>query len=202
MNNSLRIKRMVGIASLAAIVAVLQLIANYIAFGPVNITLALTPLIVGSILYGPACGAGLGALMGVIILTAPSTNSFLIINPFATVVLCIMKTSVAGFVCGWIFRLLNNKNRTLGIVLTSIVAPIVNTGIFALGCMAFFFNTLTEWAGGSDTLRYLFLTMIGWNFLIEFLINSILSPTVIYITKVVQQNFSIGIVEKKEKEQE
>ena len=103
MKNSKQIKTMVGVASLAAIVAVLQLIANYITFGPVSITLALIPLIIGSILYGPKKGALLGGLMGVIILTAPSTGSFLAINPIVTVILCVVKTAVAGVVSGYLF---------------------------------------------------------------------------------------------------
>ena len=35
MNNSLKVKRLVGIASLAAIVAVLQVMANYITIGTI-----------------------------------------------------------------------------------------------------------------------------------------------------------------------
>lgn len=79
-------KRMIGLATLSAIVAVLQLIANYIpSIGGVSITLALVPLIIGAVLYGPLGGCLLGIIMGIIVLTAPSTGSFLAVNPFATV---------------------------------------------------------------------------------------------------------------------
>lgn len=192
MKNSRRIQRMVGIASLAAITAVLQVIANYITFGPVSITLALIPLVIGAILYGPLAGAGLGALMGAIILTAPSTGSFLAINPFLTVLICLLKTSVAGIASGFIFKGLYKKNLTAAVVLAAIVAPIVNTGLFALGCMAFFWKTLQDWAGGSNTLGFLFLTLIGTNFLIEFAVNSILSPSVVYIVRIISRNYNIG----------
>ena len=192
MKNSRKIQRMVGIASLAAITAVLQVIANYITFGPVNITLALIPLVIGAILYGPWAGAGLGALMGVIILTAPSTGSFLAINPFLTVLICLLKTSVAGIASGFIFKGLYKKNLTVAVVLAAIAAPIVNTGLFALGSMAFFWKTLQEWAGGSNTLGYLFLTMIGTNFLIEFAVNSVLSPSIVYIVRIISRNYNIG----------
>ena len=80
--NSKKIKKLVGIASLAALVAVLQVISNYITFGEVSITLALIPMVVGAILYGPLTGFGLGALMGVVIITAPSTATFLNFNFF------------------------------------------------------------------------------------------------------------------------
>jgi len=193
MNNSLKIKKMVGIASLAAIVAVLQLIANYITFGPVSITLALIPLIIGAILYGPSGGAILGGLMGLIILTAPSTGSFLAINPIVTVLLCVIKTSVAGMVSGYIFKGLRKINLKLGVVLASIAAPLVNTGIFAVGCILFYMPSITTWAGeGANAYAFLFLSMIGINFIIEFVINSVLSPIVLYIVKIISTNFNMG----------
>lgn len=192
MKNKKQIQRMVGIASLAAIVAVLQLIANYITFGPVSITLALIPLVIGSIIYGPGAGALLGVIMGGIILTAPSTGSFLNVNPVVTVILCLVKTGAAGAVSGLLFKIISKKNYKFGVIVASIAAPIVNTGLFAVGCMLFFMPTLTEWAGGSGAIGFLFLTMIGVNFIIEFVINSVLTPTVSYIVRIVSKNFVAG----------
>ena len=191
--NSQKIKRMVGIASLAAVVVVLQLIANYIPGpGGVSITLALIPLVIGAILYGPTGGAILGVIMGGIILTAPSTASFLNVRPFITVVLCLVKTGVAGLVSGLVFNLLKKHNLTLAVIIASILVPILNTGIFSIGCMLFYMETLTLWAGGSNAIAFLFLTMIGINFIIEFIINSVLSPTILYIVKIVSRNFNVG----------
>ncbi|MDE5565478.1 MAG: ECF transporter S component [Anaeroplasmataceae bacterium] len=192
MKNKRSIQRMVGIASLAAITVVLQVIANYITIGPVNITLALIPLVIGAILYGPLAGAFLGVLMGGIILTAPTTAGFLSINAWATVFVVLVKTGVAGAACGWIFKLLRKKNLTLAIVLATIAAPIVNTGLFAIGCLLFFMSTLKALADGSNVLGYLFLSFIGYNFLIEFAVNSVLAPTVVYIVRVVSRNYNIG----------
>ena len=191
--NSQKIKRMVGIASLAAVVVVLQLIANYIPGpGGVSITLALIPLVIGAIIYGPTGGAILGVIMGGIILTAPSTASFLNVRPFITVVLCLVKTGVAGLVSGLVFNLLKKHNFTVAVVTASILVPILNTGIFSIGCMLFYMETLAEWAGGSNAITFLFLTMIGINFIVEFIINSVLSPTVLYIVKIVSRNFNVG----------
>lgn len=192
MKNKRSIQRMVGIASLAAITAVLQVIANYIAIGPVSITLALIPLVIGAILYGPLAGAMLGVLMGGIILTGPTTAGFLTINAWATVLVVLLKTGAAGAACGWIFKLLRKKNLTLAIVLATIAAPIINTGLFAIGCLTFFMPTLRALADGENVLGYLFLTFIGYNFLIEFAVNSVLAPTVSYIVRVVSRNFNIG----------
>ena len=55
-NNSLLIKKIVGTSVLTALVIVLQVISNYITFGSVSITLALIPIAMGAILYGPLTG--------------------------------------------------------------------------------------------------------------------------------------------------
>lgn len=188
MNNSLNVKRMVGIASLAAIVAVLQILSSVIKFGQFSITLALIPLVVGAIVYGPRGGGFLGFVMGFIILMMDA-HAFYVINPLATIFLCLIKSTGAGIFAGLIYKVFAKKNNSLGVILASISAPLVNTGIFAIGCVLMFFPTLQEWANGSSAIGYLFLGMIGINFVIEFVINSVLAPTVIYIVKIIKSNF-------------
>ena len=136
--NSLKIKRLVGIASLLTIACVLQWISGFIQFGPFNITLALFPLIVGAILYGPTGGAILGLGIGFVVLASGQATSFLAINPLATVFLCLVKTAVAGLISGLIFQKMYKKNLKYAVALSSIAAPIVNTGIFAVGVGIFF----------------------------------------------------------------
>src|SRR5574344_1460032 len=144
MKNSLRIKRLVGIASLAAVVVVLQLISNYIQFGTVSITLALIPMVVGAVIYGPATGFGLGAIMGLFILTAPSTVTFLSFNAFFTVILVILKTGLAGLVSGFVFKgivrlnFLKKAKLPVAIICATLVAPLINTGLFIMGTAILF----------------------------------------------------------------
>ena len=54
--NSEKVKELVGISVLAAIVVVLQLISNFILPSNLPLTLALIPIVVGSIIYGPKGG--------------------------------------------------------------------------------------------------------------------------------------------------
>lgn len=185
------VKRLVGLALLAAIVAVLQLLSLIIKFGPFSITLALIPLVVGAIIYGPKGGFILGFVMGLIVLLTNS-EAFFVVNPLATVLICLVKSSVAGFLSGLFFKLLKNKNERLAVVIASLTAPLVNTGLFAIGVLIFFMPTLREWAEGSNAIGYLFLTIIGINFIIEFVINSILSSTVYYIENTVTKRFNLG----------
>ena len=81
-----------------------------------------------------------------------------------------------------IFELLNKKRYKLSIVLAALIVPIINTGLFSLGSILFFMPVISKFAPeGQNMYAYLFLGFIGIHFLIEFAVNSLLSPTMIYI---------------------
>lgn len=182
--NSLKIKRMVGLSSLAAIVVVLQLFSNYVQLGPVSITLALIPIVVGAIIYGPKGGFVLGLIHGAIVCTAPATiGLFMPVTFFGTIIVCLLKSSIAGLVSGYLYLLLKDKNIIVAATLASIIVPIVNTGLFTVACFTIFNPLITRLANDADKnlASYFFLSFIGYNFLIEFFVNSVLSPVVIRI---------------------
>lgn len=190
-NNSERIKKLVGIASFCAIVIVLQLLSLVIHFGPFSITLALIPIVVGAIIYGPLAGGILGFFMGVVVLLT-NADAFLAVNVPATILICLLKSIAAGVVSGFIFKRLQNKNKWLGIILASISAPIVNTGIFVALALPIFYTTLQSWAEYyqyTNVIAYVFLGMVGLNFIVEFSINSILSPVVVKIVNIFEMKF-------------
>jgi len=62
---------------------------------------------------------------------------------------------------------------------------VVNTGLFVCGMLLFFKDTLYAWAGGTEVLTYILLGLAGLNFLVEFLINIILTPAIVRIVDVV-----------------
>lgn len=208
--NSKKIKKLVGIASLAALVAVLQVISNYITFGEVSITLALIPMVVGAILYGPLTGFGLGALMGVVIITAPSTATFLNFNVFATIVLCLLKTSLAGLTSGWIYKGIIRINGLkkfkfpVAIIVATLVAPLINTGLFILGTSVIFQGLSYVDASGAEVVLVpstggfgaafsgALSLVVAINFAIEFAISVVLSPSIVYLTKVIGNKFDLG----------
>ena len=78
--------------------------------------------------------------------------------------------------------------------MSTIIAPIVNTGIFLIGCLVFFYPTMAAGAAaeGKNVILYLLTAMVGFNFIVEFAINVVLAPTVTYIVKVISKNYSIG----------
>ena len=119
------VRTIAGLGVLTAMVVVLQLLSNYVQFGPISITLSLFPIAVGAMLYGPFGGLFLGLVDGVIVLTAPSTISFFFAySPVGTILVCLAKTGLAGFVAGWIFKL-HNKDVKSEFVAALIVLPLL-----------------------------------------------------------------------------
>ncbi len=191
--NTTNVQRLVGTAVLAAVIIVLQTVASGIRIGPFTITLSLVPMIVGAIVYGPLTGAVLGAVFGIVVTLAVVSGAdaggaiMFAQNAFATVLICILKSSVAGLVAGCAAKVLEKKNLTAGILVAAIVAPICNTGIFVLGLTTFFHNLLVEWAAGSDAFVYILTGLVGVNFLVELLINIILVPVIVTIIRAVKK---------------
>ena len=89
--NHASVVRLTSLALLAALVVVLQTVASGIRIGPVPISLTLVPIVVGAILFGPAAGAGLGAVFGIVCLIAgisgadQFTNVLWVASPFCAV---------------------------------------------------------------------------------------------------------------------
>lgn len=189
MKNRLLIKKMTGIAMLAVLVCIFALISNYITIGSVNITLSLIPIVIGAIVFGPLAGFILGLVNGVMVLLAPSTALFLSFNVWITIFVCLLKTGLAGLFAGFLFQWLKKKHLKLGVILASVSVPIINTLLFALSCMTLFLPLIESMTpDATSTYAFIFLSMIGINFIIELLINSILSPAILTIVHYVFKN--------------
>lgn len=189
-NKSLMIKKITGIAVFAGLVVVLQLFSNYVQFGPVSITLALIPIVVGSIIYGPLGGFALGAIGGFLVFIAPSTiGLFWDYGVFTTFLVCVLKMALAGMVSGLLYKAFNNKNKKVAVILSSVSVPIINTGLFAIAALLFYKDLLANLnTAGQNTIAFLFFSFIGFNFLIEFAVNSILSPVVLRLVNMTKIN--------------
>ncbi len=173
--------RLTYLAILTAIVIVLQLLGSFIRFGPFEVSLVLLPIVLGVVTCGPFAGGWLGLVFGVCVLFSPSTQAFMTVSIFGTVVTVILKGVLCGLAAGYAFHLLKNKNQYFAVVVAAIVCPIVNTGVFLLGTMIFFWETISMWAvgAGMGSWAFVILGMIGANFLFELLFNVVLSPVVI-----------------------
>lgn len=185
--------RLTGLGILTAIIIVLQIFSTFVKFGPFSITLALIPIVVGAAMYGKGAGAYLGAVFSVVVvimcITGADPGGFIVwsANPFMCVVLCMLKGTMAGFLAGLLYQLVAPKNQLVGVILAALISPIANTGIFILGMLLFFKETLAAWAGGSDLLTFIIVGMTGVNFLIELGVNIVLSPIVVKIIEAVKK---------------
>ena len=184
-------KKITGAAVLSAVEIVMIVISNYITIGPVNMNLSLVPIAVGALLYGPLVGGFLGLINGAITLLSPSTIAvFMPISPIGTVLVCLLKTSLAGVVAGLSFKAFKS-HQLLGAFIASILVPIVNTGLFVGGSYIFFNSWLNAGAIGYDnTFTFLLFAVMGWNFLIEVAISLVLSPTIYKIINIIKRRSS------------
>ena len=83
--------------------------------------------------------------------------------------------AAAGLCCRW----LHPWYPRLSILLSALTAPLVNTGVFLLGCRLFFMPLIHQWAqqaGYASAGAYLVVGMVGWNFLLETAVNMALTP--------------------------
>ena len=187
--NSNKTRTVVGMGILTAIVIVLQVFASAIKFGQFSITLVLAPIIIGAALFGPLAGGWLGLVFGIVVLFQPDTSTFLTINAFGTVVVCLLKGLLAGLAAGAVYHLLKEKNETVAVVTAGIVCPVVNTGVFLLGCLVFFLDTVRSWGAGAgyeNVGAYFLFGFVGINFVVELAINLVLSATIVRILTILR----------------
>lgn len=187
-----KIRRMVEMAALIAVIVVLQAVATFVKIGPFPITLTLIPIVLGATLYGPKTGAVLGGAFGVVVLIMvitgadPGGNLLWQVNPLLTALLCLLKGILAGFVAGIVNLGVKKINAYAGVICAAVVCPIVNTGIFIAGMALFFHATLVSWAGDTNVVYYALIGLTGINFLIEFIANAVMGPVLFVIGKVLR----------------
>ena len=177
-------------AVLTAIVVVLQLLGSFIRFGVFSISLVLVPIVVGAALYGPLAGAWLGFVFGFVVLISGDATLFFQINPIGTVVTVLLKGTAAGFVSGLVYRLIEKKDALVAVFASAAVCPIVNTGVFLLGCAIFFLPTMREWSAGArytNVFAYMIFGLVGGNFIFELGANIILSPPVHKLLELIER---------------
>lgn len=195
--NRQMIRRVAVTAILSALVILLQMIATFLPIGSVSITLSLIPIVLGAVLYGPAVGAFLGLVLGAIILAIdPTAQSMMFLGgantawpAIVTVLLCLVKSTAAGFTSGLIARLLQKANRPrLAVVLASIACPTVNSGIFAIFVPIFFYDMIAGWApDASNVISFFLLMVVGFNYLLELTFNLVLTPTILRVISIIKK---------------
>lgn len=185
-------KNLVLAAILTALVIILQFMGAFVRFGPFSISLVLIPIVIGAASCGKAIGAWLGFVFGIVVLASGDAAAFLAINPLGTVFTVLAKGTSCGFLAGLTYKALEKTNKTLAVGISAIVCPLTNTGIFLLGCLSFFMETIAEWASafgfGNNVTEYMIFGLVGANFLFELLTNIILSPIIVRLLNIRKAN--------------
>ena len=171
-------------ALLTALVIILQFMGAFIKLGPFSISLVLVPIVIGAATCGVAMGAWLGLVFGIVVLISGDAGAFLAVNVPGTLITVILKGVACGYFAGLTYRLLKKVNRYLAVATAAIVCPVVNTGIFLLGCLTFFMPIVTQWAGGENVAKYMIVGLVGFNFLFELGTNIILSPVIVRLLNI------------------
>ena len=190
-------RKFIYTAMFAAVVVVLQMFVS-IPLGMFTITLTLVPIMLGAILFGPASGAFLGGVFGVVVAIQVATGAagaasslMLAQAPFITVFLCVLKGAAAGLASGLVYKAISKLEKpNLAVILSAVCCPIVNTGIFCLGLTVFYNNLLNEWAiggGFASAFTFIILGLIGLNFVVEFAVNVLLIPVALRMIKIVKR---------------
>ena len=169
-------------AVLTAIVVVLQFMAPLFRFTAFSLSFVLVPIVLGAALCGVGVSTWLGFVFGVVVLISGDAASFLAVDIAGTIVTVLVKGTACGLAAGLVYKLLEKKNLYLAVLAAAVACPITNTGVFLLGCLVFFLDTIKEWGtalGYENAVAYMFLGLAGVSFIIELFINIVLSPVIV-----------------------
>lgn len=190
---SVNTKTLVLLALLSAIVAVLAYYGGFIKIGGLaSISLTLIPVVVGATLCGPWGGAWLGGMAGVIFFLTPDAVFWFGLSVPGTVITVLIKGILSGLCAGIAYNLIEKANRYLAVLVSAIVCPVVNTGIFLLGSLVFFKDTVSggAQAEGLSVGMYLIIFFVGLNFVFELIANIAISPGIVRILDITKKRIN------------
>lgn len=137
------------------LLAVFSAVIAVISFLPIRtlgleITLSMVPVAVGAICFGPAAGAILGGVFGLVSFLqclgwSPFGAALLTMDPLYTFLVCVPTRILAGWLTGLIFKLFNRSKkgwvRETGFPVASFAAALLNTVLFMTTLVLCFYNT-------------------------------------------------------------
>ena len=175
-------------ALLSAIVLVFQYMGSFIKFGPFSVSLVLVPIVIGAAVCGTKASAWLGFVFGLAVLISGDAAAFMVVSPLGTVLTVLVKCVLCGLAAGIVYNAIKKHSAYGAVILSAIVCPIVNTGVFLIGCKLFFMSLINDWAqaaGFADNAGlYMIVGLVGFNFLFEMLVNVLLSPIILRLLKI------------------
>lgn len=179
---------MVLCAILTAIVVLLQFMGSFIHLGVFSVSLVLVPIVIGAATCGIGSGAWLGLVFGFTVLLSGDATAFMAVNVPGTIITVLLKGLACGAASAFVYKIFAPRGHYLATTLSAMVCPVVNTGVFLLGCFLFFMNTVAEFAVGAgfgeNVGKYIIFGLIGGNFVFEFILNIVISPVIVHILNI------------------
>ena len=150
------------------------------------ITLVLPVVVIGVALCGPIVGAWLTVVPNIVAIF--NAGIFLINSPIGCVFTMLLKGILAGLVAGLIYKAMSEKHPIGAVTCAAIVAPIINSAVFFLGCYIFIWDDLVaEAAEAGVGIGMLVLGLVILNGTIELILNVILCPTILRLIQIVKK---------------
>ncbi|MBR2448815.1 MAG: ECF transporter S component [Clostridia bacterium] len=193
-------RNITSFAILLALVIVLQTFGGAINIGPVQLNFTLIPIALGAILLGPLAGGILGLACGIVVtiqVIMGLVPFYVLIwteTPVVALLTCVVKTTVAGYLSGLIYKLLVKKNRYVAVFVAAAIVPVVNTALFIVGCLAMW-DVMVSMAGGTNILAFILVSLVTFNFFAELGVNLLCAPALFRVIKVIDKNGVYGAVE-------
>ena len=137
--------------------------------------------ICGELSLGHAGFMGIGAFTGIVV--AAMLKDVISVNALRLLI----AMAVGGMMAGLVYKFFERWNKVLAVFAAALVCPVVNTGVFLIGCCLFFLETVAEWGRGlgyENVAAYMFLGLAGANFLVELAVNLVLAPVIVRLIKI------------------
>ncbi len=187
-NKKIQTEKLVLGAVMTGLVIILQLIGSGTTFfGPFSTAVALIPIVLGAAMCGWAVGAWLGFVFGMVVILSGGAALFFAFNIPGTIITVLAKGTLCGLTAGLVYKALSKLNKYVAVLASAIVCPLVNTGVFLLGCYLFFMDSATKIAetlGLTVSGMAVFWALAMGNFAIEIISNAVLSPVIVRVLNI------------------
>ena len=183
MNNKYQNKELIKKIALVGLLTALATVLSFIKIPVVSsstVTLVLPVIVIGAALCGPWVGAWLTVIPAII--NFGDAAMFISWSPFGMVVTLLSKGILTGLAAGFLYKLLCKKHPIGAVTCSAVVAPIVNTGAFLIGCYIFIWDELVQLAmDNSVGIGLLLVGLAIVNFIVELVLNIVLCPAILRI---------------------
>ena len=186
MKNGFKPRELTLLGLLTAVLLVMSFTPlGYLNIGPLAITLNMIPVAIGAIALGPTGGAILGGVFGMTSflqsLGIGGTSAMGVIlfeiNPLLAFLQRFLPRLVTGLACGYIYLWTKKLfNQSIAGYIAGFCAAFLNTALFMLTLVLFFWNTdyLQALINGRNIFLFI-VTFVGVNAVFEMLVSTAVS---------------------------